>query len=44
MQYRKYGKTGRMVSALSLGMMRLPTGSEEGNSKDIDQAAANEMV
>ena len=44
MQYRKYGKTGQMVSALSLGMMRLPTGSSEGNSKDIDQAATNEMV
>ncbi len=44
MQYRKYGKTGEMVSALSLGMMRLPTASEEGNSKDIDQAATNEMV
>ncbi len=44
MQYRKYGKTGQMVSALSLGMMRLPTASAEGNSKDIDQAAANEMV
>ena len=44
MQYRKYVKTGQMVSALSLGMMRLPTGSSEGNSKDIDQAATNEMV
>lgn len=44
MQYRKYGKTGKMVSALSLGMMRLPTQSGIGNAQDIDQEAANAMV
>ncbi len=33
-----------MVSALSLGMMRLPTQSGIGNAQDIDQEAANAMV
>ena len=41
MQYRKFGDTGKSVSALGFGAMRLPT---QGKESDIDEPAAIEML
>jgi predicted aldo/keto reductase-like oxidoreductase len=42
MQYRPFGKSGSMVSALGFGAMRLPLRS--GDSADIDEAEAIGMI
>ena len=49
MQYRRFGKTGEMVSVLGLGMMRLPLLNGEQGAANvgghiIDEAAVTEMV
>jgi len=41
MQYRKFGTTGKTVSALGFGAMRLPT---RGKESDVDEPAAVEML
>jgi len=41
MQYRSFGTTGKRVSALGFGAMRLPT---KGDQDDVDAAAAVEMI
>ena len=41
MQYRTFGRTGKNVSALGFGAMRLPT---KENESDIDVPAAVEMI
>lgn len=41
MQYRKFGRTGKDVSALGFGAMRLPT---KGSESEIDEPAAIEMI
>ena len=42
MQYRKFGKTNEMVSALGFGCMRLPTLG--GDMSQIDEEAAAELI
>jgi len=42
MQYREFGTTGKKISALGFGAMRLPTISD--NPADIDQDATTEMI
>lgn len=41
MKYRTLGKTGKQVSALGFGAMRLPT---KGKESDVDEAQAIEML
>lgn len=41
MQYRKFGKDGKNVSALGFGAMRLPT---KGKESEIDEPATVEMI
>jgi len=41
MQYRRFGRTGKDVSVLGFGAMRLPT---KGNESEIDEPAAVEML
>ena len=41
MQYRKFGRTGKSVSALGFGAMRLPT---LGKETEIDESATIEMI
>jgi len=44
MQYLPFGKTGREVSRLGFGMMRLPTTTREDGSKVIDREEATRML
>ncbi len=44
MQYRDFGKTGRKVSALGFGMMRLPTADTKPFSKKVDVDKTTRMV
>ncbi len=44
MQYREFGRTGRKVSALGFGMMRLPTFDRKPFSKKVDIVEATRMV
>ena len=41
MQFRKLGKTGKEISALGFGAMRLPT---RGKETDVDESAAIEVI
>lgn len=41
MQFRKLGKTGKDISALGFGAMRLPT---RGKETDVDESAAIEVI
>lgn len=41
MQYRKFGKDGKNVSALGFGAMRLPT---KGKESEVDEPATIEMI
>ena len=41
MQFRKFGRTGKNVSALGFGAMRLPT---QGSESDINEPTAVEMI
>ncbi|MCL2093455.1 MAG: aldo/keto reductase [Treponema sp.] len=43
MEYRKYGKTGWEVSALSMGCMRLPRIVKDGEA-EVDREKAYEMI
>lgn len=42
MQYREFGNSGKMISALGFGAMRLPTNSDD--SADIDQPQTTAMI
>jgi len=42
MQYREFGNSGKMISALGFGAMRLPTNSDD--SADIDQPTTTAMI
>ena len=44
MQYRKFGNTGVMISALGFGCMRLPEIQQEDGSWLVDQNKTNEML
>ena len=44
MQYRKFGNTGVMISALGFGCMRLPEIEGEDGKWTVDQEKTNEML
>jgi len=44
MKYRPFGKTGREVSALGFGCMRLPTTDDFPLSANVDEAEAVRMI
>ena len=44
MQYRKFGNTGMMISALGFGCMRLPEVQLEDGTWQVEQEKTNEML
>jgi predicted aldo/keto reductase-like oxidoreductase len=44
MQYRKFGNTGMMISALGFGCMRFPENQLEDGSWEVNQEKTTEML